>query len=92
LQLNQVRKRENKKAMKKKNQTSGSGSGSGSGDMDDKDQEWDIKKIMKDIEFFSNYIFLFLSLFSPFFKTILFFNVCYLLHYNYTLCIYEKVV
>jgi len=36
--------------------------------------------------------FLFLSLFSPFFKTILFFNVCYLLHYNYTLCIYEKVV
>jgi hypothetical protein len=60
LQLNQVRKRENKKAMKKKNQTSGSGSGSG--DMDDKDQEWDIKKIMKDIEFFSNYIF-----FIPFF-------------------------
>lgn len=46
--------------MKKKNQTSGSGSGSG--DMDDKDQEWDIKKIMKDIEFFSNYIF-----FIPFF-------------------------
>ncbi|XP_011011635.1 PREDICTED: uncharacterized protein LOC105116125 [Populus euphratica] len=39
--------------MKKKNQTAGSGSGSGSGDMDDKDQEWDIKKIMKDIEFFS---------------------------------------
>ncbi|KAJ6756902.1 hypothetical protein OIU74_026202, partial [Salix koriyanagi] len=24
---------------------------SGSGDMDGKDQEWDIKKIMKDIEF-----------------------------------------
>lgn len=33
--------------MKKKNQTSGSG------DMDGKDQEWDIKKIMKDIEFLS---------------------------------------
>ncbi|CAK7327474.1 unnamed protein product [Dovyalis caffra] len=32
---------------KKKNQTSGSG------DTDGKDQEWDIKKIMKDIEFFS---------------------------------------
>lgn len=58
MQLNQVRKRENKKAMKKKNQTSGSG------DMDDKDQEWDIKKIMKDIEFFSNCIFFYSFLYS----------------------------
>lgn len=51
--------------MKKKNQTSGSGSG----DMDDKDQEWDIKKIMKDIEFFSNYLF-----FIPFFILTVFYN------------------